>query len=206
MLERTTPSNPARRRLLTAVAAVGLSCFMAGCDRKLPIVPTPLAAAPPKKPAPTPLAPARAPAAPSAPVGATFGRVIALEGVTVDHDSIKAGDDLRIWLYWQSIAPAQEDLRSVGRVVMSNGKVVASEDDQIGGRRRILTRWQIGERVVDEMRLRLTPNTTPGEYGLAIGVLRPDNQTPVPVTRRVSSAQDWQEDAILVGSIEVTSG
>jgi hypothetical protein len=83
---------------------------------------------------------------------------------------------------------------------------LASEDDQIGGRKRYLTRWQVGERVVDEMRLRLTPNTTPGEYSLAIGVLRPDNQTPVPVTARAAVAQDWQEDAILVGTVEVTAG
>jgi hypothetical protein len=206
MLDCAAPSNPARRRLLSAVAAVGLSFLAAGCDRKLPIVPTPLAGAPPRRAAPAPLAPMKPPAAPGTLIGATFGRVLALEGITIDRVTVEAGNDLRIWLHWQSVAPSQEDLRSVGRVVTSNGRVLASEDDQIGGRKRHLTRWQIGERVVDEMRLRLTPNTTPGEYGLAVGVLRPDNQTPVPVTARAAVAQDWQEDAILVGTIEVTAG
>ena len=56
------------------------------------------------------------------------------------------------------------------------------------------------------MRLRVTPSSEPGEYGLAIGVLRPDNLTPVPLTSRAPSAATWQEDAVLVGTIEVLAG
>lgn len=203
MPDRAGPSNPRRRRFLGALAALGLLTLAAGCDRKLPIVPTPLAGSAPRKTEPTPLAPAKAPTSPNSSVGATFGKVIALEGITLDQDTVKAGDDLRIWLHWQSVAPSQEDLRSVGRLVTANGRVVASEDDQIGGRKRYLTRWQVGDRSVDEMRVRLAPSATPGEYGLVVGVLRPDNQTPVPVTGRSSTSQDWQEDAVLVGTVVV---
>ena len=59
--------------------------------------------------------------------------------------------------------------------------------------------------VVDEMRLRVTTNCPPGEYGLVVGVLRPDNQTAVPVTARPSAANQGQEDAVLVGTVEVVS-
>ena len=206
MLARSAPSRFARRRLLGGLAVLGLSLFVAGCDRKLPIVPTPLAGAPPRRAEPAPLAPVGTPAAPKTLVGATFGRVITLEGVTVERDVVKAGDYLRIWLHWYSAAPSQEDLRSIGRVVTSGGRVLASEDDQIGGRKRHLSRWQVGERVVDEMRLRVTPSSAPGEFGLAIGVLRPDNLTAVPVTSRAPSAATWQEDAMLVATIEVLAG
>jgi len=206
MLARSAPSSPSRRRLVGGLAVIGLSLFTAGCDRKLPIVPTPLAAAPSRRVEPTPLAPSRPPAAPNVLIGATFGRVVTLEGVTIERDAVKAGDHLRIWLHWQSTAQSQDDLRSIGRVVTANGRVLASEDDQIGGRKRHLSRWQIGERVVDEMRLRVTPSSAPGEYGLAIGVLRPDNLTPVPVTSRGPAAATWQEDAVLVGTIEILAG
>ena len=129
-----------------------------------------------------------------------------LEGVTIERDTVKAGDYLRLWLHWQSTTHSQEDLRSIGRVVTASGRVLASEDDQIGGRKHHLSRWQVGERVIDEMRVRVTPSSAPGEYGLAIGVLRPDNQTAVPVTSRAPSAGTWQEDAVLVGTIEILAG
>jgi len=139
-------------------------------------------------------------------VGAIFGRVLTLEGVSIDQDTVKAGDYLRIWLHWRLTAEPQEDFRSIGRLVTGGGRIVASEDDQIGGRKRHLSRWQAGERVVDEMRLRVTPSSAPGEYGLAIGVLRPDNLTAVPISSRAPSASTWQEDAVLVGTIEVLAG
>src|SRR5215212_4765848 len=207
MLARLASSSyPRRRLLLGGLSAIGLSLLAAGCDRKLPGVPTPLAAPAPRKVEPAALEPAKAPASPGSPVGAVFGRVVTLEGITVDRDTVKAGDYLRIWLHWHLVAPPQEDLRSIGRLVTGGGRVLAGEDDQIGGRRRYLTRWQVGERVVDEMRILVTPNAAPGEYGLAMGVLRPDNQTPVPVTTRPSTAPDWQEDAVLVGTVVVTAG
>ena len=206
MLARSARSSVSRRRLVGGLAGLGLSLFMAGCDGKLPTVPTPLAGSQPRRTEPAPLAPAGPPTTPRTLVGATFGRVLTLEGVTVEKDVVKAGDYLRIWLHWHATAHSQEDLRSIGRVVTSGGRVLASEDDQIGGRKRHLSRWQVGERVVDEMRLRVTPSSAPGEYGLAIGVLRPDNLTAVPLTSRAPSATTWQEDAVLVGTVEVLAG
>jgi hypothetical protein len=206
MLARSAPSSSSRRRLLGGLAVLGLSVLTAGCDRKLSIIPTPSAAGPARRNKPAPLAPAKAPGAPSAPIGATFGRVVTLEGVTIERDTVTAGDYLRIWLHWQSTAQSQDDLRSIGRIVAGNGRVLASEDDQIGGRKRHLSRWQVGERVVDEMRVRVTPSSAPGEYEIAIGVLQPDNLTAVPVSGRAPTAATWQEDAILVGTIEVLAG
>ena len=39
-----------------------------------------------------------------------------------------------------------------------------------------------------------------------VGVLRPDNQTAVPVTTRPQTAASWQEDSVLVGMVEVVAG
>jgi hypothetical protein len=203
MRARSAPSHALRRRLLAGLTTVGLAVLAAACDRTtLPIGATPFATPTPRRAAPTPLADAEAPPSPKTVVGATFGRTVVLEGVTIDNDMVPAGEYLRVWLHWQTVAPAPEDWRSIGRLVTTNGRVVASEDDQVGGRRRHLTRWHVGDRVVDEMRLRVTPNCPVGEYGLMIGVLRPDNQTAVPVTARPGAAYG-QEDAVLVGTVEV---
>jgi hypothetical protein len=206
MLARSASSGLSRRRLLGGLAGVGLSIVTAGCDRRLPIVSTSLATSASRKATPVPLPPAGPPSEPGVLVGATFGRAVVLEGVTIDQDTVTSGDYLRLWLHWQLVAPPPEDFRSIGRLVTNGGRVVASEDDQIGGRRRHLTRWQVGDRCVDEMRVLVTASAAPGEYGLAVGVLRPDNQTPVPLTSRPPSATDWDEDAVLIGMIVVEAG
>jgi hypothetical protein len=206
MLARYSSSGYPRRRLFGGLAAVGLSFLTAGCEPKLPMVPTKTAAQMPRRVEPTPLPPAGPPATPWTRVGAIFGRVLTLEGVTVDQDTVKAGDYLRVWLHWHLTAEPQEDFRSIGRLITGGGRIVASEDDQIGGRKRHLTRWQVGDRAVDEMRVRVAPSAVAGEYGLAVGVLRPDNQTAVPITSRQPVVSDWQEDAVLVGTVVVTVG
>jgi hypothetical protein len=206
MLARYSSSGYPRRRLFGGLAAVGLSLLTAGCEPKLPMVPTKTAAQTSRRIEPTPLPPARPPAAPGTRVGAIFGRVLILEGVTIDQDTVKAGDYLRVWLHWHLLAEPHEDFRSIGRLITGGGRIVASEDDQIGGRKRHLTRWQVGDRAVDEMRVRVAPSAVAGEYGLAVGVLRPDNQTAVPITSRQPVVSDWQEDAVLVGTVVVTVG
>jgi hypothetical protein len=56
------------------------------------------------------------------------------------------------------------------------------------------------------MRLRVAPSASAGEYGLIVGVLRSDNQTAVPLTDRPKTTPaSWQEDAVLVGMIEVVA-
>jgi hypothetical protein len=132
--------------------------------------------------------------------------VLGLEGVTIDRETVQAGELLRVWLHWQSVGPATEDWRSIGRLVAPTGRIVASEDDQIGGRKYHLTRWASAERRVDEMRIRVAASAGAGDYSLLIGVLRADNQTTVPVTGRVASTAPGQEDAVLVGTIDVLAG
>jgi hypothetical protein len=205
MLAHSAQGSPSRRRLLVGLTALGVAGIVTGCDRAIPLLQASPTSAP-RPPARTPLAPAGPPAAPRTLVGVVFGRVLMLEGVSVERDTVEAGDDVRVWLHWQSVAPTQEDLRSIGRVVSPHGRIIASEDDQIGGRRYHLSRWQAGERRVDEMRVRVTASSAPGEYALAIGVLRPDNLTAVPITARSAMVAAWQEDAVLVRTIEVVSG
>jgi hypothetical protein len=195
-----------RRRFLGGLAASSLALVLAGCDHTLPISTPSLIASSPRRVEPTPLAPMAPPDEPGIRIDAIFGRAVRLEGVTLERDTVRPGDYLRVWLHWQSVAESQEDLRSVGQLVSDAGRVLANEDDQIGRRRRFLSRWEIGERSVDEMRVRIAPNVDVGEYGLTVGVLRPDNQTHTPITNRLPESSLWQEDAVLVGTIAVTSG
>jgi hypothetical protein len=205
MQDRPAELSHRRRRLLGGLAASGIAIVLAGCDRPLPLNPNALTSTPARKPQPVPLEPVAPPAAPDVTLDAVFGRVVRLEGVTIERETVRPGEYLRIWLHWQSVAPSQEDLRTAGQLIADGWKVLASEDDQIGRRKRFLSRWDIGERSVNEMRIRVGPSVGPGEYGLAVGVLRPDNQTHVPLTSRLPASSVWKEDAVLVGTIDVVS-
>ena len=203
-------STVGRRRFLVGGLAIGAATLVA-CQNRLTVAPftaTP-AAGPSRRPQPLP--DAEAPEAPETRLDVDFGRTVRLEGVTIDHDGVRAGEYLRIWLYWLALDTSQEDLRALGRVIGPNGRVVGKEDDQIGRRKNYLSRWRPGDRQVDEMRIRITPSVDPGEYALVMGVLRPDNQTHVPISSlagaspATSAAQSalWGEDAIIAGTIEV---
>lgn len=206
MLDRTVSHSTIRRRFLVGLALAGLSPMVAGCERALALMSAARPDAQSKRMNPAPLPPANPPVVPAVLVGVTFGRMLRLDGVTIEQETVTAGEYLRLWLHWQTTGPATEDWRSIGRLVTPAGRVLAGEDDQIGGRRRHLTRWQAGDHCVDEMRVLVTAGVPAGEYLLAVGVLRPDNQTSVPVTSRPYSPPDGQEDSVLVGMIEVIGG
>ncbi len=182
---------------------------LTGCENRLPIsspfAATPTATAPRRA---QPLADAPPPEAPATRLDVDFARTIRLEGVTVAEGSVRTGQYLRVWLHWLVLDLSQEDLRALGRVVDATGRVVGKEDDQIGPRKNYLSRWRPCDRQVDEMRIRIGQSAAPGECALVLAVLRPDNQTHVPITsipgRGAGQNSLWGEDAVLVGAIEVT--
>jgi len=203
MVGHRTERHAGRRRVVGGLLAVAASSALIACEPRITL-PLPLSTpTAPRRPAA--LAAKQPPAEPTLRLGVDFGRAVRLEGVTIDAESAPVGGFLRLWLYWQATEGSQEDLRSIAQVIGAQGRIVAKEDDQVGGRRRFLSKWAPGERGIDEMRIRIAPSTALGEHGLAIGVLRSDNQTHVPVTRNQSSVAVWKEDAILVGTIEIVS-
>ncbi|MFN8522168.1 MAG: hypothetical protein U0821_03590 [Chloroflexota bacterium] len=181
---------------LVAVATLAVT----GCD------PRPTEPAVPTRAARTrPLGHSDPPEAPGVPAGIEFGRVLRLTGVALDQDSAHAGDQLRLWLYWQSLAAAPEDWRSLTEVVNPVGRVVAREDDYVGERRRRLSKWVIGDRQIDEVRVRIPGSTPQGEYAVVVSILRQDNQTNVRVSNHQGSLPIVSEERVVAATIEVSA-
>lgn len=197
MRDSVVRASLGRRRALAAILAGGLLLGATACQGRVPTasssheIPTIRSGAVERV---TPVA---------RPVDIEFGRVVRLEAAKIDQDSLRAGESLQVWLHWLATGVAQEDLRSLGQVVGPNGRVVGKEDDQIGSRRNELRRWKVGDRHVDEMRIRIPPGAPPGEYGVVMAVLRPDNQTRVPITSPTDRLAPWSEDSVLLATIEI---
>lgn len=198
MLQEPRRARRGRRRWIAAALAIATLSAVAAyqiLDR-----PTPPPAAARQSQLPPAAEP---PSTPRSRLDVEFGRAVRLEGVSLDGQVVRPGEYLRVWLHWQAIDAPREDLRSLGRLIGPNGRVVGKEDDQIGPRRHQLSRWRPGDRQVDEMRIRIPPSATPGEYELVLGVLRPDNQTSVPIVSPTDRTTVWGEDGVLVAAIEV---
>ena len=195
MQQNPVARSSGRRRLILGALALAAASIVGACQGDQPA-----SRGAPQRPQALP--PAEAPAAPLSRVDVDFGHTVRLEGVSIEQDVVRPGDYLRVWLHWEALAPVQEDLRSLGQVVAPTGRVVGKEDDQIGPRKNYLSRWRHGDRHTDEMRIRISPSAPPGEYALVMAVLRPDNQTHVPITARGEQLY-YGEDSVLVGTIEV---
>jgi hypothetical protein len=188
-----------RRRFLLTTSATLTTIALLGCgpsDSPLPNAsrsPANLAARAALEP----------PRLPAFPLDVEFGRGLRLDGVSLARRSLPPGTKFRLWLYWTAIAQCDEDLRSVGSLFADGGRILAREDDQIGGHRHVLSVWAMGERNVDEMEISVARKTPEGEYLLGISVLRADRQTAVPVSSRTSHAVAPGEAAVAVTTIAV---
>lgn len=198
MQQNPSRHRAGRRRFLVGLVATGALSGATACQGHLssPVSST----ASIRQPR---VSPTEVPTPPSSSMAVDFGRVVRLDAVQLGGETVRPGDYVRIWLHWIAVGVAQEDLRSLGEIVGPNGRVVGKEDDQIGDRRNQLTRWRVGDRQINEMRIRVPPSARPGEYGLVVAVLRPDNQTRVPISSPTDRVSPWSEDGVLVGTIDV---
>lgn len=139
------------------------------------------------------------------PVGVHFGKILSLDGVTFENDVLKPGDQWRLWLHWRLIGTSSEDCRALCELVGPQGRVFAREDDHIGSRRSRLSRWSVGTRNVDEMRLRVSPSALAGELAVVLSVLRADNQTRVPLDLAGRGFDRLRDDGVVLGTVEIDS-
>ncbi len=103
---------------------------------------------------------------------ADLGGQVRLAGYDLETGSVRPGGEVRLRLYWQALAPVQEDYTIFVHLTDDAGRPVAQDDHQprAGGYPTGL--WDPGEWVVDDSMLRVPPGTEPGRYRLAVGMYR----------------------------------
>lgn len=130
-----------------------------------------------------------------------FGRTIALRGVKLVPAGVRAGQELRVFLYWQALQPPGGDYTVFVHLLDQQERIVAQKDSPPLENHYPSSLWQGGETVADEVSLAVPAELPAGEYRLAIGLYhRPT------LERLPASGGSAGGDRALFGPVVVVSG
>jgi 4-amino-4-deoxy-L-arabinose transferase-like glycosyltransferase len=155
------------------------------------------------------LPPAEAPApAPDYPADAVWGDAIQLVGYSLDTREVTAGETLYLTLYWQALAPLDDDYTVFVHLLgehnpATDGPLWAGHDGQPDGGHYPTTRWQPGQVLLDLHPLAVPLDAPPGEYQLEVGLYLLATMARLPASDTVGNP--LPNDAAFLDTIEVTS-
>jgi hypothetical protein len=129
---------------------------------------------------------------------AVFANLIRLEGYTVEPESVKAGESLRLTLYWQALGPAPHDYTVFVHVRSAQGLTVVQADHRPLDRLYPSSIWPAGETIRETSDLPLPAGLSPGRHDLWVGLYRLETLERLPVQNDTSG-----ENAVRLGPLEL---
>ncbi len=109
-----------------------------------------------------------------------FDDKITLLGYDLGSSTIKAGDTLRLDLYWKAQRRLETSYGVQARLVDSASNVYAQQDNAHPGSYPT-SWWEEGKYMKDTHRLTVPKSTPPGQYLLQVGLYEPSTLQPLPV-------------------------
>ena len=100
----------------------------------------------------------------------SFAGRIALIGYDLPRETIKAGETLRLTLYFQGQEEVDEDYTVLVHLLDEESQIVAQRDSQPQSGNYPTSVWDVGEMVKDDYELQVRPDTPPGRYHLEVGL------------------------------------
>jgi hypothetical protein len=137
---------------------------------------------------------------------ATFGGSARLVGYSLDADTVVPGDSLNLVLYWQALAPLDDDYTVFvhmlgGHNPSTGGPLWAGHDSQPDMGRYPTSIWRAGEVILDVHPLAVPVDTPPGEYQLEAGLYLLSTMERL---RGIDAeGQPIPDDALPLGTIQV---
>lgn len=137
---------------------------------------------------------------------ASFGEAIRLLGYSLDSASVAPGESVELTLYWQALAPLDEDYTVFTHLLgeynpTTEGPVWAGHDSQPDGGHYPTTHWRAGEVVLDVHRLVIPGDAPAGDLQLEVGLYLLASMSRLPATD--DSGQPLSDGAALLGTVEV---
>lgn len=120
---------------------------------------------------------------PDHPAEVIFGGAARLLGYSLEPAPVRAGNTVRLTLYWQVLAPLDKGYTVFTHLLAkTNGPVWAGHDSQPDGGYYPTTVWQPGEVILDVHPLSVPADAPPGEYRLEVGLYLLETMARLPAT------------------------
>ena len=117
---------------------------------------------------------------PQNPREANLGDQVRLLGYDLTGQA-QPGQSLDLSLFWEALAPMQEDYTVFVHLVGGDGQIRGQRDSQPVTGFYPTSLWAAGEFVRDQVHLEIAPDAPPGEYRLVVGMYEPKTGTRLPV-------------------------
>ncbi len=95
---------------------------------------------------------------------------ITLQGLSIDHNEVEPGDEIRIDAWWQAVAQAEQDYHLIYQWISPGGPVAGGGWLAPGGSAYPTTHWPIGALVRSQLRVATPRIDRPGLWTLHIGL------------------------------------
>ncbi len=137
------------------------------------------------------------------PSGVVFGNRITLIGADLSAPRARAGQSVRLMLYWRAEAKLERSLTVFTHLLTADDHWVAQHDGLPVNDTRPTTTWLPSEIIRDVHEWNISPNAPPGTYRIKIG-LYDHNLADMPRLRVLDSSGQAIADSALLGTLEVT--
>lgn len=138
-------------------------------------------------------------ARPRSPLVADLGGQVQLLGYSLPTTTVKLGETLYLYLYWQSLTPMRHDYKVFVQVLGEHQQIIAQQDRVAGADTYPTSHWLPGAIVRDRFLLTIPPQAGAGSYPLIAGLYDPTPAMP----RLPVQGEGARGDHILLTQIEV---
>ncbi|MBI3536265.1 MAG: hypothetical protein HY070_01685, partial [Chloroflexi bacterium] len=132
-------------------------------------------------------------------LSARFGDNIELLGYDLTPTRARAGETIRLILYWRALNPMSTSYTVFAHLLDNHNQIVGQHDSIPASGARPTTSWVAGEVIADEYHLQLNDNALRGNYQIEIGWYDAATRARLPVASRGAETSDH----LLLSEIEV---
>ncbi len=104
------------------------------------------------------------------PMRAALGQNVTLLGYDLEREGLRAGEKLRLTLYWQATGRMEASYTVFTHLLDEDERLVAQKDSPPQCGAAPTNSWLEGEIVVDEYQIEVGADTRPGKYRLEVGM------------------------------------
>ena len=118
----------------------------------------------------------------SHPLEVNLGNQVELIGDDIEEGEVEVGGRVQLTLYWRALAQIDRDYTVFTHLIDEEGRIWGQEDNEPLGGSYPTSFWDAGEIVRDDYELIVRADTSPGEYGLEVGMYLAETGGRLPVS------------------------